>query len=166
MSSSSPTYRQQPTTSSTSRSTEVANLFESVQLGSLVPGKSCLYGAPYAQPRARRRRARRTRGDLLLATLFGGTHRDRGDTNLAHGQRLYQYSRDSFPRTGASVEPNRRSRSQQRRPNRPSAVALWPNLSFILVAEQCATRCSIRNPCQLVRRSLPQVWHRFRSRSR
>ena len=61
------------------------------------PGKSCLHGAPHAYPRRRRWRAERTRGNLLLAARFGWTHRDRGDANLAHGQRLQQYTRDSFP---------------------------------------------------------------------
>ena len=34
---------------------------------------------------------------LLHKACFGWTHRDRGDANLAHGQGVQQYSRNSFP---------------------------------------------------------------------
>ena len=59
--------------------------------------ESRVYGAPYTQPSRRRWRAERTRGDILLAARLGWTHRDRGNANLAHGQRVHQYSGDSFP---------------------------------------------------------------------
>ena len=148
MSSSPPTHHKQPTASLNQQEHKMPNLFEPVQLGSLVLANRVFMAPAHAQPRRCRWGARRTRGNLLLATRFGWTHRDRGDANLAHGQRLHQYSRDSFPRAGASVEPNRRIRSSEWRPNLSSVVACRPNLSFVLVAEQRATRCSLRNPCQ------------------
>jgi hypothetical protein len=75
------------TASLSNRSTKMANLFESVQLRVFGPGKSRLHGAPHTQPRRRRWRAGRTRGDSLLTARFGWTHRDRGDADLTHGQK-------------------------------------------------------------------------------
>ena len=88
----------------------MANLFESVQLGSLVLANR-VFMAPLTRNRAH---ADGVPGELAAtyySQRFGWTDCDRGDANLAHGQRVLQYSRDSFPRTGASVEPNRRIRS-------------------------------------------------------
>ena len=135
----------------------MANLFESVQLGSLVLANR-VFMAPLTRSRANADRySERTRGDLLLTARLGWTHRDRGDANLAHGKGLHKYSRDSFAPTGASVESYRGIRSQERRPNLSSVVACRQNLPYVLAAEQCAASSSLGNS-----RQQPNV-HRNRS---
>jgi hypothetical protein len=63
----------------------MATLFDPVQLGSLVLANR-VFMAPLTRTRAHgRRRSKQTRGDLLLTTRFGRTHRDRGDADLAYG---------------------------------------------------------------------------------
>jgi hypothetical protein len=75
----------------------MANLFESVQLGSLVLANR-VFMAPLTRNRAD---ADGVPGELaatsLLTARFGWTHRDRGDADLAHGQKATSILRGFIP---------------------------------------------------------------------
>jgi N-ethylmaleimide reductase len=83
----------------------MANLFESVQLGSLVLANR-VFMAPLTRNRAD--------ADGVPGELAATHYSQRASAGLIvteatqvspMGKRLHQYSRDSFPRTGATVRP-------------------------------------------------------------
>ena len=126
----------------------MANLFESVQLGSLVLANR-VFMAPLTRIRAD--------ADGVPSELAATYYSQRASAGLivTEATQISPMGKGYINTPGIHSPEQVRAWSrivesvhQEWRPNLPSVVACRPNLSFVLVAKQRAARCSIRNPCQ------------------